>query len=323
LAVQAAVRASISVIPTQPGVYRFRDGQDRVLYVGRAVNLRRRVASYWGDLRDRRHLARMVAAIERIDVAVCDSEHEAAWLERNVLERRKPRANRTRGGQESPVLIRLDTSAATPGLKPVYQPRQATGIEHFGPYLGGQKVRLAIAGLHRAFSLSYAGDTLTGAEREMARIRRVAPGRRADLVAEVRAVLHREPAAVESMRAVLTARRQAAVDELAFEAAGRVQAELEAVEWVMSTQRVTTSDGADLDIHGWQDGLLVSFAIRAGRMHDWRQRACRAERAGPLLAATPPAWRDFAQRNAELAVRLRATSAQAAPLGEEAVAEPP
>lgn len=302
---QESVRSSIAAIPAEPGVYRFRDARNRVLYVGRAVNLRRRVASYWGSLGDRRHLARMVAAVERIDAVVCESEHEAAWLERNVLERHKPRANRTRGGQESPVFLRLDSTATTPGLKPAYQRRQAVGVEHFGPYLGGEKARLAIAGLHRAYSLSYAGDLLTGAELEMARIRQVSPGQRAELVGRIRAVLRREPAAVTQLRAELTARRQAAVDELAFEAAGRIQEELAAVEWVMSTQRVTVPDGSDLDVHGWHDGLLVTFAIRAGRMHDWRLSPCRAERAAPLLEASPRQWQAFAQRNAELATRLK------------------
>jgi excinuclease ABC subunit C len=82
---------SVARLPAEPGVYRFRDGNGRVLYVGRAVRLRRRVASYWSDLRDRRHLAPMVARIARVEAVSCDSEHEAAWLERNLLERRMPR----------------------------------------------------------------------------------------------------------------------------------------------------------------------------------------------------------------------------------------
>src|ERR1700735_5076464 len=50
--------AGVAALPGEPGVYRFRDQRDRVLYLGRAVNLRRRVASYWGDLGSRGHLAR-------------------------------------------------------------------------------------------------------------------------------------------------------------------------------------------------------------------------------------------------------------------------
>ncbi|WP_433306870.1 GIY-YIG nuclease family protein [Actinoplanes sp. CA-030573] len=110
------LRATIAALPVAPGVYRFRDGAGRVLYIGRATQLRGRVASYWGDLRDRRHLRRMVPQIARIEAVACDSVHEAAWLERNLLERAKPRWNRIRGGTEVPVYIRLHEVAGTPRL---------------------------------------------------------------------------------------------------------------------------------------------------------------------------------------------------------------
>jgi hypothetical protein len=57
-------------LPAAPGVYRFSDAAGRVLYLGRAVSLRRRVVSYWGDLGDRRHLAPMVARTAVLAAAV-------------------------------------------------------------------------------------------------------------------------------------------------------------------------------------------------------------------------------------------------------------
>ena len=109
-AARPAPLRSATLLPQAPGVYRFRDQDGRVLYVGRAVSLRRRVPSYWGDLGDRGHLAPMVARIARVEAAVCDSAHEAAWLERNLLERRRPPWNRSVGGQESEVWLRLSAS---------------------------------------------------------------------------------------------------------------------------------------------------------------------------------------------------------------------
>src|SRR5690349_4403816 len=103
----AALGAVVARLPGTPGVYRFRDAGGRVLYLGRATHLRQRVGSYWSDLRDRRHLLRMVPQVARIEAVACDSVHEAAWLERNLLERAKPRWNRTRG-VESPVCILLE-----------------------------------------------------------------------------------------------------------------------------------------------------------------------------------------------------------------------
>jgi excinuclease ABC subunit C len=65
-------------LPRAPGVYRFRDAAGHVLYTGRATKLRRRVASYWSDLRDRGHLAPMVTRVTGIEAVACDSGHEAA-----------------------------------------------------------------------------------------------------------------------------------------------------------------------------------------------------------------------------------------------------
>jgi len=301
---------SAALLPRAPGVYRFRDRTGRVLYIGRAVSLRRRVLSYWGDLGDRGHLAPMVARIARVEAVVCDSAHEAAWLERNLLERCLPPWNRSRGGQEAEVWIRLSTAARCPGLTVVHQPSPGD----FGPYLGGQKVRDAVSGLGRVLPLGYAADGRAGTELDMARLRGASPGMRAGLARALAAVLDRDPAAVASARAGLTARRDAAAAALAFEFAGRLQAELEALDWITGEQKVTRAQG-EADVYGWTDGVLVCFEIRGGRMSGWRQRPCSAAAARRYLAPTPaqdPRWADFARRNAELAARLRSPRAELA-----------
>jgi hypothetical protein len=128
--------------------------------------LRSRVASYWSDLRDRGHLAPMVARVARIEVVSCDSAHEAAWLERNLLEASLPPWNRTPGGQESAVYIRLDAGSATPSLTVACQAEPTGQVRYFGPYLGG--LRRAVAALHRILPLCHAADRLVGAEHDLA-----------------------------------------------------------------------------------------------------------------------------------------------------------
>jgi len=297
------VRAVIGRLPSAPGVYRFRDAAGRALYIGRAVDLRRRVASYWADLGDRAHLRGMVARIERVEAVACDSEHEAAWLERNLHEHSLPYWNRTAGGQEVPVYIRLVRRSGSARLGVIHQP--STGARHFGPYLGGVKVRLAVSALHRALPLTYAGDALGGFDRDMARVRGVESGGRDTLVATVTAALEREPEAGAALRAELERRRDRASSALAFELAGRVQEEIEALEWVLAEQKVTAAEPVDLDLYGWSDGVLVTFTMRGGRVRSWSQRACPHMIAPSRLALTPVAWQPFVQRNAELAARLR------------------
>jgi hypothetical protein len=67
---------------------------------------------------------------------------------------------------------------------------------------------------------------------------------------------------------------------------------------------VTTTDGADFEVFGWSGGVLISLAIRDGRLTEWSQTQCGRQDAATRLAATPPAWAEFVQRNAALAAAL-------------------
>jgi excinuclease ABC subunit C len=291
-------------LPSSPGVYRFRDAGDRVLYVGRASVLRSRVASYWSDLRDRDHLAPMVARIARIEAVSCDSVHEAAWLERNLLEASLPPWNRTPGGQETAVYIRMDAGPVHPGLSVAYQVEPADRVRYFGPYLGGLKVRQALAALHRIRPLSYSGARLGGVERDLARVRGVAGDDRTALIGSLTAILERRPAAVSSAHRQLEQLRDRAAQTQAYELAARIQDEIGALSWISCPQRATTIDAVNRTIAGWSRGVLVQFLIRDGRLCSWSQQSCSHPDASDPLAATPAAWRDFTQRNAELAARL-------------------
>ena len=293
---------AVAALPAAPGVYRFRDDRGRVLYDGRAGELRRRVSSYWGGLRDRRHLRRMVLRVARIEALVCDSAHEAAWAERNLLERSLPPWNRIVGGLEVPVSIRLDPSPEAPGLGVVHEHRPAPGVRHFGPYLGSRKVRLAVSGLGRVYPLDHAGPTRSAGERELARLRGARDTPVAELASAVAAVLEREPVAVAAALAALTARRDTAAGAQAYEAAARIQEEIEALEWVVAPQRVTASGaGADEDVTGWTGDVLVRLRIRRGRLRGWEQETCTRAAAG---TRAPAGWAPFLRRNAELAARL-------------------
>jgi excinuclease ABC subunit C len=304
----AGARGSVALLPPEPGVYRFRDGAGAVLYIGRAVDLRRRVGSYWSDLGDRKRLRRMVERIGSVEAVVCDSGHEAAWLERNLHERTLPRWNRARGGQESAVFVRLDLRATSAGVSLVHSCvalGAAGDIRDFGPYLGGNQVRLAVSALNRAYPIGYTSDRLRGAEQDLADARCIVPADRDRLVQQVIAVLERNPVAVADVHARLAARRDEAAGRLAFELAARIQDESAAVAWIVAEQKVTSSLALDADVYGWDDGVLVGFGIRNGRMSTWTMGACAQSSARDRLSATPPMWRRFAQRNAELAVRLR------------------
>ena len=102
----------------------------------------------------------------------------------------------------------------------------------------------------------------------------------------------------------LISRRDAAAQNLDFERASRVQAEIQGFEWIVSEQDVTLSDPQDFDVCGWSQGILVHFGYRAGRLCRWTQRPCTQADAQLYLAATPRQWLQFAERNALLAAQI-------------------
>ena len=313
-----SARSVVAELPHTPGVYRFRDASERVLYIGRAINLRRRVGSYWTQPDGR--LAKMVRRIARIEAVICQSEHEAAWLERNLLEQALAPWNKTAGGQEVPVFLRLDWRSASPGVTVVHSIEPSTCLRHFGPYLGGGKVRLAASALHRVMPLAYTGGLLRQSEQDMARIRGIDPTARLATIEQITAVLERTPGAATAVRAQLVSRRDAAAHNLDFERASRVQAEIQGFEWVVSEQNVTLSEPQDFDVYGWSHGILLHFGYRAGRLRRWTQRPCIQAEAQPYLAATPGQWLQFAERNAMLAAQLTrsATTSEVAELAPPA-----
>jgi excinuclease ABC subunit C len=293
---------AVAALPAAPGVYRFRDAGGSVLYVGRATQLRSRVGSYWGDLRDRRHLRRMMLRVARIEALVCDSVHEAAWAERNLLERSKPPWNRIIGGLEVPVTIHLDTSPTAPrlGLASAQQPEP--GVRCFGPYLGASKAKLALSGLERLYPIGHAGPTRSSGARELALLRGGQDVPLAQLASAVESVLDRDPTAVATALAALAARRDAAAGAQAYEAAARLQLEIEALEWVVAPQRVTTAgEQGRHDVTAWGGDVLVRLRFSNGRLRSWEQEPCTRPAPG---AKAPEGWVPFLRRNAELAARL-------------------
>ena len=286
---------AVALLPTAPGVYRFRDDHGRALYIGRAGDLRRRVSSYWGDLRGRSHLRRMVPQIARIEALECASEHEAAWAERMLLEQRKPRWNRVAGGLENPVYVRVEV--ALPGISVVHELIEEPSVRWYGPYLGGTATRLGVAGLERVYPMTYARSRLTGTERDLARIHGIESTDAAALVEAVDAVLRRDPSALALAIEALVAKRDAAASSELYELASRIHEELGGLEWLVAPVRLFRPDA---DLIACADGVQVSLRFRSGRLRTWEQSASTVE------VVTPAEWAHTLTRTAALAARLAA-----------------
>lgn len=287
---------AVALLPREPGVYRFRDERGRVLYVGRAADLRSRVGSYWGALRDRRHLRRMVPQIVGIEALVFASDHEAAWAERMLLEHRLARWNRVRGGMESPLYVRVDTTL--PGITTAHEVVEAPGVRWYGPYLGGTATRLGVAGLERVHPLSYARARLTGTERDLGRIHGVDASDASSLVAAIDLALQRDPESALATRSALVAKREQAASSELYEVASRISDELGGFDWLVAPVRLFAADGR---VTGAASGHRVSLTFGQGRLRTWEQAPSETD-----TMDAPQDWHDFLRTNATLAAALYA-----------------
>jgi len=211
---------ALRTLPRRPGVYCFRDVRARPLYVGRAGDLSRRVRSYWGALDDRPHLRRMVKRVRDIEITECRTEHEAAFIERDLIERLDPPFNRIIG-TEVEVFIRLRPDGALHVIHDTLE----MGSLHFGPYLGGRAVHDAAIALRALYPLDREALAVAAARGHDARDP-------ADVRARLVALLGGDAAELAAAHARLAAMRDAGAERLAFEWAADMQRRITALQWI-------------------------------------------------------------------------------------------
>lgn len=131
-------------IPTEPGVYRFRDDTGRVLYVGKAKNLRKRVGSYYSQpLGYTRKMDGLLETLARIQIEVVGSELEALILESQLIRRYRPRFNTVQRNAEQYVYVKVDISNPWPRVT-TCRDRADDGALYFGPFKSSSRARDAV-----------------------------------------------------------------------------------------------------------------------------------------------------------------------------------
>ena len=135
-----ALKLHVQALPSQPGVYQFYDSQERIIYVGKAKNLKNRVSSYFRSQVDSRKTQRLVKNISSIKHIVVPTESDALILENTLIKEHQPRYN---------ILLRDDKTYPWICIKKEAFPRvfttrkiQKDGSEYFGPFTNFKTVRL-------------------------------------------------------------------------------------------------------------------------------------------------------------------------------------
>ncbi|MFB6152249.1 MAG: excinuclease ABC subunit C [Haloarculaceae archaeon] len=156
-----AVRERAADLPAEPGVYQFverrdgggADGTDRVLYVGKAVDLRDRVRSY-ADPRSER-IRRMVAGADGVEVAVTDTETQALLLEANLIKRHSPRYNVRLKDDKSYPLVQL-TDHEFPRIEVTRDPEEGATV--FGPFTDKGRLEAVVKAARETYGLRGCSD---------------------------------------------------------------------------------------------------------------------------------------------------------------------
>jgi len=138
-------------LPRTPGVYLFRDRAGRVLYVGKATNLRARVRSYFSS-DDRRKVGQLLRETERIDHKQCADPFEARVLEIRLIHHLRPRFNREANRFDAQVFVKFSLGERLPRLTVVRQARD-DGALYLGPLPSRRSATLAIEAIHSVMPL--------------------------------------------------------------------------------------------------------------------------------------------------------------------------
>lgn len=274
-------RPEPATIPVTPGVYIYKDARGRVLYVGKARILRRRVLSYFrpNGLADKTQA--MLRRAESIEYLTTTSEKEALLLEANLIKRYRPPYNIVLRDDKQYVLFRLDMKQAFPRLEIVRNQRR-DGARYFGPFTSAMAARETWKLIHRAFPLRRCPDrSMKNRVRaclyhHMSQCPAPCMGQcdKAEYEKSVRKICDLLSGNGNALLTRLKADMEAAADALDFERAAILRDQMRAVEKTIEKQAAVLPGAADMDAVGLfesENGLALGLVfLRNGQVTDSR-----------------------------------------------------
>lgn len=267
-------------LPTKPGVYIMHDEQDTILYVGKAVNLRNRVRSYFRENIGRGpQIDKMVSLIARFEYIVTDSELEALILENNLIKEHLPKYNTLLKDDKTYPYIKVTVGEAYPRILFVREMKKDKA-RYFGPYTSAGAVKDTIELLNKLYKLRTCNRSLP---KDIGEGRPCLNYHIEQCSAPCQNLVSREEYREQVEKALnflngnyqpilkeLQGKMQDAAEKMEFEEAAKYRDLFNSVKSVSQKQKISDSVGEDRDIIALaeddRDAVVQVFFVRDGRL---------------------------------------------------------
>jgi excinuclease ABC subunit C len=280
----------LDALPTRPGVYLMKDHQDRVIYVGKAVNLKSRVKSYFQEGRsDTRPFVQLLGRLlGSLETVVVSTEKEALLLENELIKKHRPRFNVQLRDDKNFLCLRLDLGHPWPRLETVRRPRKDKA-RYFGPYASASSIRETLRVVNRFFQLRTCSDHVLENRKRPCLLFQIGrcpapcvhPVDPATYRGNVEAVVLFLEGRSQPLLDSLRGRMKEAAGRLEFEEAARLRDQVIALERSLERQAIATTEAIDQDVFGLYreaDRITIyALYVRGGRITGGRAHHFQSE----------------------------------------------
>ena len=275
------VRPEPKEIPDTPGSYQFLDAVGRIIYVGKAKSLRKRISTYFGAARNLHpRTAQMVAAASSVEWLQVNTEVEALMLEYSLIQRHQPRFNVKLRDDKSYPFLAVTTGDEWPRAM-VMRGQRKRGNRYFGPYGHAYAIRETLNLLLRTFPIRTCSDNKLAEHQRLGRpcllfhieqcagpcVKEVS---RLDYDEIVNKLVRFLEGDTDDVMVELEQRMNAAGDRLEFELAARLRDRLTSVRKAIERQQIAGTRDEDFDVIGISEDELEAavqvFYVRRGRV---------------------------------------------------------
>jgi excinuclease ABC subunit C len=275
------LETNLKNLPSLPGVYQFLNKNGKVIYVGKAKNLKNRVRSYFQENPGSAKTVALVSKIEDFQLVVTDSELEALILENNLIKQLKPRYNVNLKDDKSFPFIKV-TNELFPRIYPtrsVYN----DGSKYFGPYTDVRSMKASLGMINKIFKIRSCKLDLTEENINAKKFKvcldyhiKKCDGPCENLISAtaynemVDEVIKLLKGKTEDLIKELKSRMQSAVENLEFEKAAELRDKIDQLSSISSRQKIVSDDFEDRDIisiaYEGKDSTCAVFNIRDGKL---------------------------------------------------------